>query len=115
MWGYTGTLTLFDPPGKLDRVEITQITEPRKAMGRYYERHGASLYMCFMETDDAVAIQSRLEEREARFTPTDDYPEAGLFVHPTALHGMLMGISRTDRAWLWSGRPELAPSRPAAS
>jgi hypothetical protein len=114
MWGYTGTLTLFDPPAKLDRIEITQITEPRKAMGRFFEKHGASVYMCFVETENAIAIQSRLNEREARWTPTADYPEAGLFIHPTALHGMLMGVSYTNSAWRWSGRPELAPARPAA-
>ncbi len=115
MWGYTGTLTLFDPPAKLDRIEITQTNDPRKAMGRFYDKHGSSVYMCFMETDDATAIQARLEEREARWTPTADYPEAGLFIHPTALHGMLMGISQTGRAWSWSSRPELAPTRPARS
>jgi hypothetical protein len=110
MWGYTGTLTLFDPPAHLDRVEITQTTEP-KAMGRFYEKHGPSLYMCFVETDDVLPIRERLEKREARFTPTADYPEAGLFIHPTALHGMLMGISATNHAWRWSGRPDLAPQR----
>jgi hypothetical protein len=111
-WGYTGTLTLFDAPAKLDRIELTQITDPRKAMGRFYERRGGpSLYMCFAETDDATPIRKALEAREARFTPTDDYPDAGLFIHPTALHGMLMGISLKDHAWRWSGRPELAPVR----
>ena len=111
LYGYTGTLTLFDPPAKLDRVEITQITEPRKAMGRYFEKHGPSLYMCFIETDDVAAIRARLEAREARFAAsTDHYPDAGLFIHPTSLHGMLMGVSATNQAWRWSGRPELAPA-----
>jgi catechol 2,3-dioxygenase-like lactoylglutathione lyase family enzyme len=36
-WGYVGTLTLFDPPGHLDRIEITQTTQPL-AMGRFFER-----------------------------------------------------------------------------
>ena len=114
MWGYTGTLTLFDPPAKLDRIEITQITETRKAMGRFFGKHGSSVYMCFVETEDAVAIQSRLDEREARWSPTGDYPGAGLFIHPTSLHGMLMGVSFTDVAWRWSGRPELGPVRSSA-
>ncbi len=113
MFGYTGTLTLFDPPAKLDRIELTQITDPRGAMGRFFDRRGPSIYMCFAETADVGAIQRALEMREARFSPTGDYPGAGLFIHPTALHGMLMGISVTNAAWRWSGRPELAPKRPA--
>jgi len=113
MFGYTGTLTLFDPPTKLDRIELTQITEPRKAMGRFFEKHGSSIYMCFAESPNVLAIQERLEARQARYTPTEDFPGSGLFVHPTALHGMLMGISLTNVAWRWSGRPELAPRRPS--
>jgi len=29
-----------------------------------------------------------------------------LFVHPKALSGLLLGISRTTVAWVWSGAPE---------
>lgn len=110
MYGYTGTLTLFDPPAKLDRIELTQITDPRKAMGRFYERRGgASVYMCFAETPDVRPIIERLEAREARHSPSEDYGGGSLFIHPTTLHGMLMGVSQTNVAWRWSGRPELAP------
>ncbi len=106
-WGYTGTLTLFDPPDRLDRVELTQITEPSLAMGRFFARRGPSLYMCFAETGDTGPIRERLDARGARYTADLDHT-ASMFIHPTALHGMLMGISVTNQAWLWSGRPELA-------
>jgi catechol 2,3-dioxygenase-like lactoylglutathione lyase family enzyme len=109
-WGYTGTLTLFDPPAKLDRIEITQITQPEKAMGRFHAKRGDSVYMCFVETPDAEAIQARLDAHAGRYQLTGDYPGAGLFIHPSALHGMLMGVSHTNAAWRWSGRPELAPT-----
>jgi catechol 2,3-dioxygenase-like lactoylglutathione lyase family enzyme len=110
-WGYGGTLTLFDPPARLDRIELTQITEPSLAMGRFFARRGPSIYMCYAETPDVNAVRQRLEARSARYTPQPEEPEGGLFIHPSALHGMLMGISRTDLAWLWSGRPELARAR----
>jgi len=29
-----------------------------------------------------------------------------LFIHPTAFNGVLVGVSRTEQAWLWSGDPE---------
>jgi catechol 2,3-dioxygenase-like lactoylglutathione lyase family enzyme len=108
-YGYTGTLTLFNPPQQLDRIELTQITEPSLAMGRYYARRGQSVYMCYVETDDVQAVQRRLQARGDRYAGRSDDPNPeGLFIHPTALHGMLMGVSRTNLAWAWSGRPELA-------
>jgi catechol 2,3-dioxygenase-like lactoylglutathione lyase family enzyme len=104
-YGYNGTLTLFNPPEQLDRIEITQTYDSNMAMGRFYEKWGESLYMCFIEAPDLRAIAERLEQRGARWTP-DPMPHT-LFLHPTALHGMLMGVSRTTHAWTWSGRPEL--------
>ena len=59
-FGYAGTLTLFDPPARLDRVEISQITDPNLAMGRFHQRRGDSLYMFFVETDDVGALEQRL-------------------------------------------------------
>ena len=107
-WGYTGTLTLFDPPSRLDRIELTQITEPSLAMGRFFARRGPSIYMCYAETGNTRAIRERLEARGSRYTAGRENGGGNLFVHPTALHGMLMGISRANLAWTWSGRPELA-------
>lgn len=106
-YGYDGTLTLFNPPHRLDRIEITQ-TIAEGAMDRFYRRNGSSLYMCYIETDDVPALAERLEARGARYEHSDRSPEVGLFIHPSTLHGMLMGVSRTDFAWVWSGRPELA-------
>jgi len=109
VYGYIGTLTLFDPPAKLDRIEITQITEPARAMGRFHARRGDSVYMCYAEANDLSGIRERLEANDARYEPFGD--DMGLFVHPSALAGMLMGISLTNVGWRWSGRPELAPVR----
>ena len=108
-YGYTGQLTLFNPPQQLDRIELSQITEPSRAMGRFHARRGQSIYMGYVETDDVAAVQSALEARGARYAGrTDDPNPEGLFIHPSALHGMLLGVSRANLAWTWSGRPELA-------
>ncbi len=109
-FGYVGTLTLFDPPRRLDRIEISQVIGPASAMGRWVARRGDSLYMCYVETDDVPAIIGRLTARGARFTPrgADASTERdGLWIHPSALCGLLLGVSRTSVAWEWSGRPEL--------
>ena len=60
-FGYTGSLTMFDAPQRLDRIELSQITEPEKAMGRFHSKRGDSLYMFYVETDDVAAIASRLK------------------------------------------------------
>lgn len=108
-YGYTGTLTLFDPPARLDRIELSQPTNREQAMGRFFHRRGESIYMCYAECEDTGALVSRLRECGARYSADPDDPApANLFVHPSALTGVLMGISRTNHAWTWSGRPELA-------
>jgi 4-hydroxyphenylpyruvate dioxygenase-like putative hemolysin len=108
-YGYKGQLTLFDPPARLDRIELSQITDPSRAMGRFAAQRGQSIYMCYVETDDVAAVIDRLERRNARFARRrDEQNPEGLFIHPKSLHGVLMGVSRTNLAWLWSGRPELA-------
>lgn len=108
-FGYTGTLTLFDPPSRLDRIEVVEITDPARAMGRFFRKRGPSPYMCYCECPDMPALLGRLRERGARFTaPPDDPDPPNLWVHPTALTGVLLGVSRPMHAWTWSGRPELA-------
>lgn len=109
-FGYTGTLTLFDPPARLDRIQISQVTDPASPMGRWAAKRGNSLYMCYAETDDVGAIVRRLGRHHARFTPRGGDPlneRDGLWIHPRALSGLLLGISRTTVAWERSGRPEL--------
>jgi hypothetical protein len=73
--------------------------------------------MCYVDVNDIAAIVARLDQAGARWTPRskDGKPERdGLWVHPSALHGLLLGASRRSLAWEWSGRPELVEPRPAA-
>lgn len=107
-FGYVGTLALFDPRDRLDRIEISQVTDTKSAMGRWVARRGDSLYMCYVEADDVRPIIERLEARGGRFTPRGPDPRTerdGLWVHPGALCGLLLGVSRTTVGWEWSGQP----------
>jgi catechol 2,3-dioxygenase-like lactoylglutathione lyase family enzyme len=108
LYGYDGVLTLFDPPQRLDRIEITQ-TFGGGAMDRFYQRRGPSLYMCYLETDDVPMLEARLQARGLPYSPGEGRPPGtNIFIHPKALFGMLVGVSKTDFAWLWSGRPDLS-------
>lgn len=110
-YGYSGHLTMFDPPARLDRIELSQITDEMRPMGRFKTRRGGeTLYMCYIEAEEIAPIVRRLDAKGMRYAgrdPQSPNPE-GIFLHPSTLHGMLMGCSRTNLAWVWSGRPELA-------
>ena len=101
-FGYEGTLTLFHPD-RLDRIEVITPYDATKTMGRFFAKRGPSLYMCFAEADDLAPIRARLREHAPRAWTAvlDD----SLFIHPPALGGMMLGVSRTTFAWIWSGHP----------
>ena len=110
-YGYDGQLTMFNPPARLDRIELSHITDDTRPMGRFMTRRGGeTLYMCYIEAEEIAPIVQRLDKRGMRYAgrdPQSPNPE-GIFLHPATLHGVLMGCSRTNLAWVWSGRPELA-------
>ena len=109
LYGYKGTLTLFDPPNRLDRIEVVQTFEGGGAMDRFYRKRGESLYMCYIETDDVPGLEARLQANNLLYSPGENRPDGtNIFIHPQALFGMLMGVSKTMYGWAWSGHPELA-------
>jgi hypothetical protein len=106
-YGYEGVLTLFHP-ARLDRIEVVTPLDVAKSMGRFFERRGPSLYMCYAESDDTAPLRARLLEYapETWTGPREDRAPDNLFVHPAALSGLLLGVSRRTFAWTWSGSPE---------
>lgn len=106
-FGYTGTLMMFDPD-RLDRIELSEAHDPAFAMGRFSAKRGDALYMCYVQTDDLPEVIARLEAHGQRYTRRTQTPTErdGLWIHPSALNGVLMGVSRHSLAWQWSGRPE---------
>ncbi len=113
-YGYDGSLTLFDPD-RLDRIETIHPYDAEKTMGRFFAKGGPCLYMCYCEADDVGAVRERLLEHAPRSwtgTREGQNPD-GLFIHPRALGGAMLGVSRTTHAWTWSGSP--ARVRPAAA
>jgi hypothetical protein len=110
-FGYTGVLTLFRA-GALHRFEVITPTDMEKTMGRYYRREGASFYMAFAESAHILDIETNA--KAANIGVTVDRPATRapskipdqLWIHPPALGGMMLGISRPTMAWQWSGHPE---------
>lgn len=111
IFGYRGTLTLFEK-GKLDRFEVIHPTRAGTTMERYFSKFGQSLYMAFAETPDMRVIEDRAISLGAGFTvdrPAErDTSKIAdqMWLHPRALGGMMLGLSRPTMAWTWSGAPE---------
>lgn len=109
LYGYKGTLTLFEPPDRLDRIEVVSTFEGTGAMDRFWRKRCDGLYMCYIELDDVKAMEARLEALNLRYAPGEGRPDGtNIFIHPQTLFGMLMGVSKTKYGWAWSGHPELA-------
>jgi hypothetical protein len=106
-FGYEGTLMLFDPE-RLDRIELSEAHDPAFPMGRFSAKRGDALYMCYVQTDDLAQVIERLDQHGHRYTRRTQTPQErdGLWIHPSALNGVLMGVSRHSLAWQWSGRPD---------
>jgi hypothetical protein len=107
-FGYRGVLTMFDPATRLDRIECITPYDATKTMGRFMARRGPSLYMGFIEAPDLRPIIARAEEHAPRdwSAAPGGAPTDTLFLHPNALSGLLLGVSRTSVGWNWSGHPE---------
>lgn len=106
-FGYEGLLTLLHRD-RLDRVETITPMDPGKPMGRFFARQGPLLYMFYAEARDAAAARARvLEHAPDAYTGSRSAPVPDNFwVHPSALGGALLGVSRPTFAWTWSGHPE---------
>lgn len=59
--------------------------------------------MCFAEAGNLAAVADRVRDAGGGITPVEDHT---LFIHPQALGGVMLGLSRRTYAWTWSGRPE---------
>ena len=104
-YGYRGLLTLFRGT-ELDRIEMINPYDAAKTMGRFFGRFGPSLYMCYAETDRLRDVRDRLKSLAPKDWTGSDDNDDGLFIHPRALGGLMIGVSRTTHAWTWSGHPE---------
>ncbi|MGB3288287.1 MAG: VOC family protein [Burkholderiaceae bacterium] len=106
-FGYEGVLMKFSDE-RLDRIELSEAHDPAFPMGRFTNKRGDALYMCYVETNDLAEIIARLETHGQQWTRRTNTPieQDGLWIHPKALNGVLMGVSRRTLAWGWSGKPE---------
>jgi hypothetical protein len=104
-YGYEGSLTLFDSK-RLHRIETIHPYDHNKTMGRYFQRFGPTLYMCYAEAADLAPIRERMKAlAPTAWTGSDDNPD-GMFIHPRATGSTMLGISRATFAWSWSGYPQ---------
>lgn len=110
-FGYSGTLTLFSDDD-LHRFEVICPHSNQTTMGRYFEKNADAYYMAFAESDNMVAIEQAATLAGAGITVDRPIGRAAgkaadqMWVHASALGGVMLGISRPTMAWTWSGHPE---------
>lgn len=112
-FGYEGTLAML-APDRLDRIETVTPLDAKRPMGRFFSRQGPCYYMFYAEARDAGAARDRLLEHapDAYTGPRQGSEPDNFWVHPRALEGALLGVSRPSFAWTWSGHPErVQPAR----
>jgi Glyoxalase/Bleomycin resistance protein/Dioxygenase superfamily len=91
-YGYLGRTLYYGVSPGADSLEIAQVHRTQTAMGRFWQRHGPSLYMVTVDTNDMAAVRRGLDERGVRYAaePAAGYNVA--YVHPSALAGCFVGI-----------------------
>lgn len=108
-FGYVGSLMMFDSQHqRLDRIELSEAHDEAFPMGRFSRKRGDALYMCYVETDNIADIIQRLDSRKHPWISRSGTSQErdGLWIPPSVLNGLLLGVSRTSHAWIWSGHPE---------
>ena len=76
-------------------LELLEPTVPDTGIARYLERHGEGLHHVCLEVDDIHASLADLKSKDVQLI--DEAPRDGLtgliaFVHPSALHGVLVEL-----------------------
>lgn len=76
-------------------LELLEPVEPGTGIARYLERHGEGLHHVCLEVDDIVASLAELKAQGTELI--DETPRQGLtgtiaFLHPSALHGVLVEL-----------------------
>jgi len=99
-----GNPALSEVEGSL--LELLEPVEPDTGIARYLERRGEGLHHVCLEVDDIEAELSGLKAKGVELI--DETPRAGLtgavaFLHPSALHGVLVELVHGPTAYRVGG------------
>jgi len=91
-YGYLGRTLYYGASPGADSLEIAQVHRTDTAMGRFWQRHGPSVYMITLDTDDMKSAREGLDSRQVRYATETNPAFDALYVHPSALAGSFVGI-----------------------
>lgn len=91
-YGFLGQSLLYGSPPQECSIELAQPAGPDAAIARFWRKHGPSIYMVTLATDDFPRACRGFEERGVRHTREPSAPDGTAFVHPTALAGCFVGV-----------------------
>lgn len=93
-YGYLGRTLYYGATPAADSIEIAQVHHPETAMGRFWQKHGPSVYMVTLDTDDLPRVRRGLDERGVRYSAEtgEGYADRVLYIYPAELAGCFVGV-----------------------
>jgi len=91
-FGYLGRTLSYGTPPHGDSIEVAQVHRAGSAMGRFWRKRGACLYMATLNTDDLRRVYQALSEHDVRHAPGQSAPDRVLYIHPSELEGCFLGV-----------------------
>lgn len=91
-YGYLGRTLYYGRSPDADSLEVAQVHRPETAMGRFWQRHGPSVYMITLDTDDMAAVHRGLDARGVRYAAESSTAFDVVYIHPSQLAGCFTGI-----------------------
>jgi methylmalonyl-CoA epimerase len=83
------------------RLELLEASRPGGAFAQYLERHGPGLHhLCLSVRDieESIALADRLGLRLVQRTPMRDSDGLRVFLHPSSMQGVLVGLVQPQDA-----------------
>lgn len=105
-------LAVFAELGRMPGGESTRVTSAEDDVEEVLRRLDLEAFGLVGWGLDLVPPPAAIRERLLEHAPRDwTGPRGGprpdnLFIHPRALGGVMLGVSRTTHAWTWSGHPD---------
>lgn len=94
-YGFLSRTLFYGASEKTHSIEIAQVLRQDTAMGRFWQRHGPSVYMATLNVHDLRPLRDGLERRGVRHSSSVEQGTDILYIHPSELAGCFAAVTAT--------------------